>query len=233
MIAKIIAVLVTFAVAVVPSVMAQAAESGTAGEQSDEQTVEMMIIRESSMSSNRELNLFALENTESAIGRGNTGTEVYAALERLVFSGTQNRAVIRGHVVNNFPDVRREAARQLGLVGTEEARAILLRACLSEVDPMVMYEIINSIGGIELENNEQAIATIVWVAGRFHRAPAPSNHVAMAAVNALDSLSERDGGLTNPSAFMYLFAVAEGPYVHHVRSRAWEVIDGLREPNEE
>ncbi|MCL2599920.1 MAG: HEAT repeat domain-containing protein [Treponema sp.] len=231
MLAKITAVLVVLALAVVPSAMGQAAESS--GDASGGQTVEMMIIRESSTSPNRDLNLFALENTESAIGRGDTHREVYAALNRLVLVGTQNRAVIRGQLVNNFPDVRREAARQLGLVGTEEARSILLRACLVETDPIVLYEILNSIGGIESEDNTQTVSTIVWVASRFHRAPAPSNHVALAAVNALDSISGRDGGISDPNAFQYLFRVAEGPYVHFVRDRAWEVIDSLRESGDE
>jgi len=232
MFAKTIAVLAVFAVFAVPAVTGQAAGADSA-EESGGMTVEMMIIRETSLSNSREQNMFALENIESAIGRGNTGPEIYAALERLVFSGTKNRAVVRGQVANNFPDVRREAARQLGELGTEDARAILLRVSLVERETIVMYEVLNSIGGIDSEDNGQTVATIVWVASRFHRSPAPSNHVALAAVNALDSISGRDGGLTHPGVFQYLFDVAGGPYAAVVRERAWEVIDGLRETDDE
>jgi len=56
----------------------------------------------------------------------------------------------------------------------------------------------------------------------------PNNHVALAAVNALESIAGRDGGLTCANAFWYLFSVLEGPYVLAVRERAREVIDGLR-----
>jgi len=227
MLSKIIAFLVVFAVATVPAVIGHSQEAESSNGET-EVTVEMMIIRESSASTSREQNLFALEQIESAIGRGDAGDEIYAALERLVLAGSQNRIVVRGQVVNNFPDVRQEAARQLGALGTEEARAILIRATLSEREPMVLQEVINSVGEIDSEDNDQTVSTLVWVANRFHRAPAPSNHVALATVNALERISERDGGITNVHAFQYLFAVAEGPYVHFVRERAREVIDGLR-----
>jgi len=196
--------------------------------------VEMMVIREASMSTNREQNLFALDYIEGAIGRGDAGDDIYAALERLVLSGSKNRVLSRGQVINNFPDVRQAAARQLGAVGTEEARAILLRAGLSEREPLVMFEIINALSEIEAEDNAQTISTLVWVANRFHRSHAPNNHVALATVNALERFAERDGGITDHHAFHYLFGVAEGPYVVSVRERAWEVIDGLRgDTNEE
>jgi len=220
MFSKTIAVLVILAVAAVPAAMAQAAGG--------EMTVEMMVIRENSHSSVREQNLFALSHIDGAIGRGNTGDEIYAALERLVLTGTQNRVVARGRVTNNFPDVRQEAARQLGELGTEEARAIILRASIAETEPMVLQEMIAVLGNFALEDNVPTISAIVRVAGRMHRSPSPNNHVALAAVNALESIAERDGGLTYADAFWYLFAVAEGPYVFAVRERAWEVIDGLR-----
>ena len=228
MFSKIIATLITLAITVVPAVMGQATESENANGEPGALTVEMMVIRETSMATNRGQNLLGLEYIEDAIGRGDAGDEVYAALERLVLAGSQNRVVLRGQVINNFPDVRQEAARQLGVLGTEEARAVLLRATLVEREPMVLQEIINSLGAIDLEDNAQTISIVVWVASRFHRAPAPNNHVALATVNALEQLAERDGGLTYHHAFHYPFSVAEGPYVTFVRERAWEVIDGLR-----
>jgi len=225
---KIIAILIALAVAVAPAVMGQAAESENANGEPAALTVEIMVIRETSTSTVRSQNLLGLEYIEDAIGRGDACDDVYAALERLVLAGSQNRVVARGQVINNFPDVRQKAARQLGSLGTEDARAILLRAVLSEREPMVLQEMFNSLGAIEVEDNAQTISVMVWVANRFHRAPSPNNHVALAAVNALEQLAGRDGGLTDHHAFHYLFAVAEGPYVTFVRERAWEVIDGLR-----
>jgi len=228
MLAKITAVFVVLALAVIPVAMGQAAETDSSAGEPEAITVEMMIIRETSMSTSREQNLLALEAIEGAIGRGSTSDEIlYSALERLVLAGSQNRVAVRGQVVNNFPDVRQGAARQLGAMGSEDARAILLRASLSEREPIVMYEIITAIGEIDSEDNAQAISIIVWAANRFHRAPAPNNHVALATVNALERMSERDEGITDHNAFRYLFGVAEGPYVTFVRERAREVIDTL------
>ena len=223
MFAKITAIFVILAVAAIPAAMGQAAETG----ESEVLTVEMMVIREASASPNREQNLFALDYIESAVGRGDTSDNIYAALERLVLAGSRNRILSRGQIINNFPDVRQKAARQLGAVGTEEARDILLRAGLSEREPLVMFEIINALSEIEAEDNAQTVSTLVWVANRFHRS-APNNHVALATVNALERFAERDGGITDHHAFHYLFSVAEGPYVTSVRERALEVIDGLR-----
>ena len=225
MFVKIIAILVILAVAVVPVAMGEVADEG--------QTVEMLIINAASTSASRDQNMFALENIENEVGRGNTGSGIYAALERLLLAGTRNRIVSSGHVVNDFPDVRQAAARQLGELGTEEARAILLRAGLSEREPLVLHEIIAAIGSIDSEDNAQTVSTIVWVANRFHRSPAPSNHVALATVNALDSISGMDGGITNPGALEYLFNVANGPYALFIRERAWEIIDSLRGSAEE
>jgi len=233
MFVKIISILVILALAVVPVAMGQAAETEASADDNG-QTVEMLIIHTASISTNREQNLFALENIENEIGRGNTGSGIYAALERLVFAGTQNRVVSRGgNVVNNFPEVRQEAARQLGELGTEEARAILLRAGLSERDPVVLQEILTSIGNVDSEDNAQTVSAIVWVANRFHRSTSPNNHVALAAINALDNISGRDGGITNPGAIEYLFKVADGPYSFFIRERAWEIIDSLRGSAEE
>jgi len=221
MLAKPLAILAVFALAAVPSAMGQAADA-------EPLSVEEMMIRETSASHRREQNMFALAHTESAIGRGGAGPEVYAALERLVFSGSLTRSMGRGRVVNNFPDVRREAARQLGELGSEEARAILLRAAMVEREPKALQEIIGSLALIEAEDNAQTVAVIVRVGTRAHFGLLPNNHVAFAAVNALGVFVERDGGLADAGAFNYLFAVAEGPYVLMVRERAWEVIDSLR-----
>jgi hypothetical protein len=124
--------------------------------------------------------------------------------------------------------VRQEAARQLGAIGTEEARLLLLRAGTVELHPMVVHEILNSLAAIPANDNNQTVATIVWIGNRFHHSSLSNNHVAIAAVNALDSIAGREGGLTYANAFWYLFAISEGPYATAVRERAREVIDSLR-----
>jgi len=214
---KIIAFLVVLALASVPVVMGQSSE-----------TVEMMLIRENSTSSSRDRNMMALELLEKAAGRGNVTDEMYTAFERLMFSGSSNRAMSGGRVANGFPDVRRETARQLGKVGTQQARNILIKASQSETDPLAMYEIINSLGAINADDNGRTVATIVWVVGRFHRAPAPDNHIAMAAVNSLGLIADRDRNSISREAFLYLYEVEKGPYVPAVKDRAREVIGVLR-----
>jgi len=214
---KFIAFLVVLALASVPAVMGQSSE-----------TVETMLIRENSTSSDRDLNMVALELLGKAAGGGNVTDEMYMAFERLMFSGSSNRVTMNGRVANGFPDVRRETAKRLGTVGTAQARNILLRASQSETDPLAMYEILNSLGTINADENGRTVATIVRAVGKFHRAPAPDNHIAMAAVNSLGLIAERDRNSISRDAFIYLLEVKRGPYVPAVRARASEVIDTLR-----
>ena len=215
MLAKITAVLVGLALAAV-TLPAQTSEA-----------VELMLIRENSVSTDRDQKLFALELLGNAVARGSISGDMYTALERLVFSGSHNRAMASGRVVNNFPEVRFEAVRHLGAVGSAEARSILLRAGFAETEPLVVQEIFNALGSMAMDDNAHTVATIVRVAGRFHRAAFPSNHVALGAVNALGQISDRDGGITDGHALRYLFEVARGPYAPQVRERAQEVIDSM------
>jgi len=223
---KITAFLAVLFVAAASAVVAQA--NGQA-QQSATPTVEAMMIRTNSISADRAQNMLALSYTAAAIERGNVDGEVMPALERLVMVGLRSRTVAGGRVANNFPDVRREAARQLGLVGTEEARNILIQVIAFENEPIALQEMITSIGAIESDDNSLAVTAIVRTAGRWHRSPAPSNHVALATINALERISGRDGGITNANAFQYLFDVARGPYIPVVRARANEVLDSQRE----
>lgn len=214
---KIIAFLVVLTIASVPVVMGQSSES-----------VEMVLIRDNSEASDHDRNMIALELLGKAAGKGSPTDEMYTAFERLMFSGSSNRATAGGRVANDFPDVRRETAKQLGTVGTPQARNILLRACLSETDPLALYEIVNSLGAINADDNGLTVATIMRAVGKFHRAAAPDNHVAMAATNSLGLIAARDRNSISRDAFLYLFEVEKGPYVPAVRDRAREVIDSLR-----
>ena len=148
------------------------AQSNSANEMSVEasylqQSMELMIIRETARATTRDQKLIALDYIGDAIERGNTSDDIRQTLEYLSREGRRTVARENGRVTNNFPDVRRQAARYLGIIGTEEARDALLEICQFENEPMVLQEAIKSLGDIGLNDNNETIANIAWVMRRF------------------------------------------------------------------
>jgi hypothetical protein len=195
-----------------------------------QESVELMVIRETSRSDSRDQKLVALEYIGDAIGRGNTGEEVRAALEYLSMEGVMNKARENGRLVNNFPDVRRKAAEYLGDLGTPEAQGTLIRILVADPEPMVLQEAIKSLAKIGLNENEETVNAIAWIVRRFDILN-PDNLLALSAVDAFEKIAEKNGGIRDPSAVQALIRIAEGPYIRPVQDRARQVIMDLRRYN--
>ena len=228
---KLISTLIIAGFITAPAVVGQ--QSGSGGEMSVEdsylqEAVEMMIIRETSRSDSRDQKLIALEYINNAIERGNTGEEIRTTLEFLSLEGTQNRATENKRLVNDYPEVRREAAKYLGMVGTEEAKSALIKICTVEIEPMVIQEAIKSLGAIDSSDIDDAINAIVWITNRYGYSKSPDSLLALAAVDTLDRIAERNNGLKNPDAYVLLTRISEGPYSPAVKERARRVLMDMR-----
>jgi HEAT repeat protein len=202
------------------------------GEMSIEQSymqraIEVMIIRESARASSREQKLISLQYIGEAIDRGNDDDEIRQTLVYLSREGRRSVARENGRVMNNFPDVRRQAARYLGLVGTEEARDALLEICQFENEPMVLQEAIKSLGDIGLNDDNETIANIAFVMRRFDNLN-PDNLMAIATIDAFDKIARKNGGINSPEAIQILIRIAEGHYIKPVQERARQLIAELR-----
>ena len=231
MMSKRISILVIAALIAVPAVTGQS--SGSNSEMSIEEAylqeaMEMMIIRENSRASSREQKLIALEYIGSALERGNTNEEIRQTLEYLSLEGTHNQTRERGRLMNDYPEVRREAVRHLGTVGTPEAKRALIRICDTEREPMVLQEALKSLGHIATDNDEDSITAIIWVANRFNNTTAPDNLIALAAVDSLDRIAARNNGLNNAYALQVIVRIAEGAYAMPVKERARQLLVDLR-----
>jgi hypothetical protein len=229
---KLISVLMIAAFVAAPAVMGQQSADSSREMSIEEsylqEAIELMIIRETSRGDSRDQKYIALEYIGNAVERGNTSSEIRAAVEFLALEGTQNRAMESGRLVNNFPDVRRQAARYLGAIGTEEAKTALIKICSTDNEPMVIQEAIKSLGSIDAGNSDEAVSVIVWVVNRFNNSAAPDNLMALAAIDALDKIAERDKGLKDAGAVQVLVRIAEGSYSPPVRERARQAIMDLR-----
>ena len=234
---KRFSILVIAALIAVPAVMGQSGSSGSGSGSNSEMSVEeaylqeaieMMIIRETSRTDSREQKLIALEYIGTALERGSTNDEIRATLEFLSLEGTQNQVRERGRLMNDYPEVRRQAARHLGTLGTPEAKAALIRICTAENEPMVLQEAVKSLGSIGTNDNDDSVNAIVWIANRFNYTTAPDNLLALAAVDSLDKIAQRNNGIRDPGAIQLLIRIAEGSYAPPVRERARQALIDLR-----
>jgi len=192
-----------------------------------QQSIELMIIRETARASSREQKLIALEYIGDALDRGNTSDDIRLTLEYLSREGRRTVARENGRIMNNFPDVRRQAARYLGQIGTEEARDALIEICQFENEPMVLQEAIKSLGDIGLNDNNETIANIAWVMRRFDNLN-PDNLMALATIDAFEKIARKNGGISSPDAIQTLIRISEGQYIRPVQERARQLIAELR-----
>ena len=195
-----------------------------------QESVELMIIREQSRAESRDMKLVALEYIKDAIDRGNTGDEVRSALEYMGLEGVVNQTRENGRLTNNYPDVRTRVATNLGNLGTPEAKNSLIKICLADNEPMVLTEVIKSLGKIGINDNDETANVISWVFTRFDVLN-PDNLLALSAIEAYEKLAEANGGIKDASAIRVLIRIAEGPYIRPVQDRAKQALMDLRQYN--
>ena len=195
-----------------------------------QQSVELMIIREQSRAESREMKMVALEYIGDAINRGNTSDDIRAALEYLGIEGTVNRTLENGRLTNNYPDVRVRAATYLGELGTAEAQSSLVKMCLADNEPMVLTEVVKSLGRIGMNDNGQAVSTISWTVNRFDVLN-PDNLLALSALEAFERIAEANNGVNDPNVIRTVMRIVEGPYIRIVQDRARETLNILRRYN--
>lgn len=192
-----------------------------------QEAIEMMIIRETARGNTREIKMISLEHIGEALERGSTNDEIRQTLEFLALEGRTTITREAGRVVNNFPDIRRQAVRLLGQVGTEEAAQSLLEVLLAENEPIVIQEAIRSLGEIGINNNNQTVTHIAWVFERFDNTN-PNNLMAIATIDTFERLAMNNNGMISPEAFRTLFRIIDGNYITPVRERARQLLADLR-----
>jgi len=192
-----------------------------------QESIEIMIIRETARAYTREQKLIALEYIGEAIDRGSTNDEIRQTLEYLSREGRMSMARENGRLMNNFPEVRRQSAKYLGKIGTEEARKTLLDICTYENEPMVLQEAIKALGDIGTNDNNDTVTHIAWVMGRFNSTN-PDNLMALATIDAFEKIARKYNGINAPEVPRTLNLIVEGQYVTPVKERARQLLAELR-----
>jgi len=220
-------ILMTAVAAAVSIAAAQSNNEMTVEESYLQESIELMIIRETARASSREQKFIALEYIGYAIDRGNKSDDIRQTLDFLSREGRRSVAMENGRVVNNFPDVRRQSAKYLGQIGSEEARKTLLEICQFENEPMVLQEAIKALGDIGVNDNNDTLTTISWVFSRYNNLN-PDNLMALATIDAIDKIARKYNGINSQEAVRTLRIITEGHYITPVKERAMQLISDLR-----
>lgn len=193
------------------------------------ESIEIMIIRETARANTREQKMIALEYINEAIENGSTNPEIAQTLGYLSMEGRMIQSRENGRLINNFPEVRRQAAKQLGRLGTEEAVSALLDIVRYENEPMVLQEAIKSLGDIGVNNENNDTVRFIAHTVRHNNNTNPDNLMALATIDAFEKLAKNNDGLNSPEAIQILVLIAENyRYATPVRERSRQALAELR-----
>ena len=133
--------------------------------------------------------LVAIQYLQSAIEDGNTSDAVIQALDRLAGDGltTQNRT--NGRLMNNFPEIRREACKLMAKVPTEHSKNMLISIAVADNEPMVIAAAVKSLGEIGINENDEAVDAIAF-ANRRNQVLNPTSSLALEVLNAFEMLAD-------------------------------------------
>jgi len=225
---KRFSILLVTAVIIISTATAQQKKEMTPEESYLQESIEMMIIRETARSYSAGQKLIALEYIGEALNRGSTNDEIRQTLEFLSREGIKSTARENGRVVNNFTYIRRQSAKYLGQIGTEEARKALIGVINEENEPWVLQEIIKSLGDIGLNPNNETVSKIQWVINRYIHTDKPDNVMALAAIDAFDKIAKKNNGISDPETIRTLMSISDGIFITAVRERAKQLLAELR-----
>jgi len=143
-------------------------------------------------------------------------------LEKLAGTGLIDVDYRNQKVINDFPDLRAEAAAALGEIGSAASRWTLIHVVQAEQDPYALSAEITALGRLGFDGDGSSVRTIT---GAFVRAGAspPNYRVAAATVEALNGIAASSGSMSQ-QAMETLFAISRGPYPEQIRSAALETL---------
>lgn len=169
--------------------------------------------------------LVALQYIQSAISDGNTSTEIVQALDNLAGEGLTNQSRTNGRLVNNFPEIRRQACFLLAKVPTEHSKNTLVSIAVADNEPMVIAAAVKSLGEIGINENDEVVDAIAF-ANRRNQVLNPTSSLALEVLNAMETLASNT---ENKKTMIDTIAriSTDYHYVTPVRTKAYKLLKEL------
>jgi hypothetical protein len=196
------------------------------------QDIELQILRSQALAADRESKLLALQSVRSMVENGaltpqNEGA--FIILQSLAGEGTFREVRSGGRVINNYPEIRRQATSLIAEIGGETAKNVLVRIAREDNEPMVLAEAVYGLGTIGLNENNEVSGQIVQILRVQNASETPDNNLAFASILALEKLASQAEPPLDPEIVSVLLETASAPYIRTVRRRAVEAIVNIRE----
>ncbi len=169
--------------------------------------------------------LVALQYLQNAIEDGNTSDTVIQALDQLAGEGLTTQSRTKGRVINNFPEIRRQACLLLAKVPTEHSKNTLVSIALADNEPMVMAAAVQSLGVIGINDNDEVVDAIAF-ANRKNQVLNPTSSLALEVLNAFEALADNT---ENKKTMIDAIAriSTDYHYVTPVRQKAYKLLKQL------
>lgn len=193
-----------------------------------------MVVMSLATSPSYDNKLVALEYLQSAIDNGNTSEQIITAVSQLAGEGVNTQMREKGRIVNNFPDIRREACLMMGRISADEKtmkqiKTTLVSITVQDSEPMVMAAAIRALGEVGTINTDEVVSAIS-TASRRNQATNPTSSMALEVINAMEKLAptaENKRLIIDTCASI----AADYHYVTPVRNRALSLIKSLGASN--
>lgn len=228
---KIRAAALFLAVIMVP-LTAQEQSEATIEELYLQSAIKTQIIKAEAASPDRDMKMVALTDIREMVAEGSArdNPEILEVLGDLAGEGVTNIVREQGLVINDFPEVRREAAKILGEMGTPEAARELNTILLTDPEPMVMSEAILAISNISVDDTNARNRSM---AAAIYRQTAVNkdNNFAYTYLQAVENVASREGGINDPMIFEEVAKIADARqgYNRVVRERAFRLLRELKD----
>lgn len=169
--------------------------------------------------------LVALQYLENALSEGNTSDAVLQALDQLAGEGVNNQSRTKGRLMNNYPEVRRQACFLLAKVPTEHSKNTLVSIALADNEPMVIAAAVQSLGTIGINTNDEVVDAIAF-ANRKNQVLNPTSSLALEVLNAFEVLAPSTEN-KKPMIDAITRISTDYHYVTPVRQKAYKLLKQL------
>lgn len=166
--------------------------------------------------------LVALQYLQNAIDDGNTSAGVIQALDKLAGEGITSENRNRGRLINNFPDIRRQACLLLAKVPTEHTKNTLVTIAMGDAEPMVVAAAVRSLGDIGINDNDEVVDAIAF-ANRRNEVLNPTSALAFEVLNSFEALYDKTENKKTMLDAIARIAV-DYNYVTPVRQKAYKLL---------
>ncbi|MEI8092892.1 MAG: HEAT repeat domain-containing protein [Spirochaetales bacterium] len=190
-------------------------------------SVEVQVVRSLVNEQGRSEKIKALDFIAKMVETGKVNdksVDVIVLLDQLGGEGTTSEIRQNGRVINDYPEVRRQAAELLGQIGGDKAREVLLNMAIKDPEPMVISEAVYSLGLIGGGDQSARVESVITNLVKSQDAIRPDSNFAFAAVSSLEMLGKKNNGRVSQEVFAALIKIQNGNYITPVRKKAESVL---------